>query len=80
MGLSKQQRDALPPKDFALPASRQYPIPDEQHAELALEDMQAAASPKQKALIKAAIAKRFPNVSLNGKPRMSGPISNGRRK
>ena len=60
--LTRQQGEALPAKDFALPKLREYPIPDRGHAEQALREIHNA-TPTQQAEIRAAIAKRFPDLA-----------------
>jgi hypothetical protein len=57
--LTKAERDALPSKDFALPLSRQYPIPDAYHAGLALDDMRVESLGDQ-TVIRKAIKARYP--------------------
>lgn len=59
--LSHKQRNSLPTSAFAIPETRSFPIPDENHARAALS-MLHNAPPAQQARIKAAIARRFPNV------------------
>ena len=61
MALRTAQRDRLPNSDFALPHTRQFPIPDEKHARLALEQM-TRESPKDQRAIARAVATRYPGV------------------
>lgn len=59
--LKTKARDALPDSAFALPATRQYPIHDENHARAALS-MLHNASPADQKKIKAAVHRRYPNI------------------
>ncbi len=62
--LTKATRGALPSKDFALPKTRQYPIPDRSHAEAALRELHNA-SPADRRRIRAAIARRYPGLTTH---------------
>ena len=57
--LTTADRDGLPNSEFALPATRQFPIPDAHHAKLALEQLSRETPADQRA-IKRAVGKRFP--------------------
>jgi len=59
--LTAAERDGLPNSDFALPASRQFPIPDAHHAQLALQQL-GRETPADQRAIKRAVGKRFPGV------------------
>lgn len=54
--LTAAQRKALPASDFALPKTRQYPMPDRLHAGLALG---RAKGKPEFAAVKAAVCKRY---------------------
>jgi hypothetical protein len=60
--LTKNERHALPSHDFALPDTREYPIQDEYHAELALQDLKAANS-RDQVKIRDAIRSRWPHLA-----------------
>jgi len=53
----------LPNSDFALPKTRQYPIPDPLHARLALGEAKANATPAEQKQIARAIRKRYPPMA-----------------
>jgi len=59
--LTATQRAALPASDFALPATREYPIENRDHAEAALRDLHNA-SPADQKRIRAAIRQRYPEL------------------
>lgn len=59
--LKTKARDALPDSVFALPATREYPIHDENHARAALS-MLHNASPDEQKKIKAAVHRRYPDI------------------
>lgn len=75
--LTTAQRDALPARDFALRATRQYPIQDHEHARLALDELRHEPVRLQEA-IKRAVYARYPDLgpatvvthgrNLRGKP------------
>lgn len=57
--LSSAERNALKSSDFALPASRAYPIEDRSHAANALA--RASGKPEE-AKVKAAVHRKYPNM------------------
>jgi len=59
--LTREERALLPLTDFAIPTRRAYPIPDEHHARLALDDSQAADA-HDRALVRGAVSKRYPRL------------------
>lgn len=59
--LSAHARDSLPDSDFALPG-RRYPIHDENHARNALSRVSEYGTPEEKAKVRAAVHKRYPNI------------------
>lgn len=59
--LTQLERDRLPRSQFALPATRQYPIPDRYHAELALRAMKHESRDTQWR-IRQAIREKFPDL------------------
>lgn len=67
--LSTSARKSLPSKSFALPSTRSksggkggYPIPDAAHARNALSRVSQFGTPAQKAKVRAAVKKKFPNI------------------
>jgi hypothetical protein len=59
----KLDRRNLPDSDFALPKTRQYPIPDPLHARLALGEAKANATGAERKQIGRAIRKRYPQMA-----------------
>jgi len=59
--LTDRARRALPDSDFAIPDRRAYPIHDEDHAAIALDDSQAADA-EDRAAVRRAVQLRFPHV------------------
>lgn len=53
--LTTKQRKALPKSDFAIPATKQYPIEDASHARNALARVAQNGTPAQQATVKAAV-------------------------
>ncbi len=60
--LTTKKRKALPKKDFAEPRSRSYPIPDKAHARNAMARVAQHGTPAQKAKVRAAVHKKFPDI------------------
>ncbi len=67
--LTTKARKRLPKSSFAVPAKRSksggsggYPIPDESHARNALARVSAYGTPAEKAKVRAAVARKFPNI------------------
>ena len=60
--LTATTRNALPTKEFALPASRGYPINDANHARDALSRVSGNGTPEEKATVRAAVAKKYPGI------------------
>ncbi len=69
--LTAADRQALPKGDFALPGkgngpkgagSGSYPIPDESHARNALARVSQHGSPAEKAKVRAAVHRKFPDI------------------
>jgi len=59
--LSTAERKKLPAKDFALPGDR-YPIHDESHARNALARVAQHGTPEEKAKVRAAVHRKYPNI------------------
>lgn len=71
--LTAKKRQALPSKDFALPGKGEgpkgagagsYPIPDEAHARNALARVSQHGTPEEKARVRAAVHRKFPNIEM----------------
>ena len=69
--LTTKERQRLPKKDFALPGKGEgkkgagagsYPIPDERHGRAALQRVSQFGSSKQKAEVRAAVARKFTEI------------------
>ena len=61
MPLNSEQRDQLPDSDFAFPG-RRFPIHDEAHARDALARVSQSGTAEEKATVRAAVKKRYPNI------------------
>ena len=59
--LDAAARHALPKNDFALPGER-YPIPDANHARNALARVSGNGSPSEKAAVRSAVHRKFPDI------------------
>jgi hypothetical protein len=59
--LSTVARKALPDSDFALPG-RRYPIHNAEHAQNALARVSQYGTPEEKAKVRAAVHRRYPNM------------------
>ena len=60
--LSAKKRKALPDQVFAIPDERRYPINDRRHAANALARVAQNGTPQEKAEVRAAVKKRFPDM------------------
>ena len=60
--LTTKERKNLPSSAFVFPASRRYPIHDEAHARDALARVAQNGSPSEIATVRAAVAKRYPDM------------------
>jgi hypothetical protein len=56
------QRHRIPLSKFAVKKGRKYPIEDESHARNALSRVSGNGTPEQKAEVRSAVARRFPNI------------------
>lgn len=59
--LTAAARRAIPKKDFALPGGR-YPIEDASHARNALARVSQHGSSEEKAKVRAAVHRKYPNI------------------
>lgn len=60
--LTSEERNDLPTKDFAVPSRRAYPINDESHARNALARVSQHGSPKEKAQVRSAVKRKYPDI------------------
>ena len=60
--LTAKKRKNLPNQSFAIPDERKYPINDRRHAANALARVAQNGTPAEKAQVKAAVKKRFPDM------------------
>ncbi len=60
--LTAKMRNNLPSSAFAIPATRDYPIMDKAHAVDALARVAANGTPQQKAMVRAAVKRRYPDL------------------
>ena len=60
--LTARQRAKLRPSQYAIPEREEYPIPDEKHARMALSEVDKDGSPEDKAKVRAAVKKKFPDI------------------
>lgn len=74
--LTTKARKALPKKSFALPSKKTasnkagrgaYPINDVAHARNALARVAQFGTPTQKAQVRAAVKRHFPEIAVGGK-------------
>ena len=62
MKLNAKKRQELRTSQFAV-TGRRYPIPDEAHARLALAMVSKWGSSSEKAMVRAAVARKFPGIT-----------------
>lgn len=60
--LTSSARKAIPTKSFAVPSERKYPIEDANHARNALSRVSANGTPEQKAEVRAAVHRKYPEI------------------
>lgn len=59
--LTSKERKKLPSSDFALPGGR-YPIEDRNHAKAALSRVSEYGTPEEKAKVRAAVKRKYPDM------------------
>ena len=59
--LTAKARKAIPTKDFAV-KGRKYPIEDKSHARNALARVSQHGSPAEKAKVRAAVKRKYPDI------------------
>lgn len=64
--LTTAERNRLPSSAFVFPHTREYPIPDENHARDALSRVSANGTPAEKDTVRRAVAKRYPGIDVAG--------------
>lgn len=60
--LTARMRDNLPDSAFAIPSQRAYPIMDKAHAVAALARVKTNGTPQEKAQVRAAVKRRYPDL------------------
>ena len=65
--LTTKARKKLSDSDYAIPEQHKYPIPDHAHAIAALQRISEFGTPAEKAEVKAAVHRKFPDVKIAGK-------------
>lgn len=65
--LTTKERKSLPKSDFAEPGKRAYPIQNESHARNALSRVSQFGSPEEKAKVRAAVHRKYPDIGKKGK-------------
>ena len=60
--LTDAQRDALPPRAFAIPDERKYPIHDERHGQLALVFVAAPSNKRYRTRVMARVFAKYPDL------------------
>ena len=75
--LTYEERQDLPPEEFAISSQRKYPIPDETHARNALARVSQHGTPEEKAQVCRAVARDFPEIH-ESHCRMHGSAREGR--
>ena len=73
--LTAKARKAIPTKDFALPG-RRYPIQNRSHGANALARVSQHGTPAEKAKVRAAVHRKYPNMGKTVK--MSSMLGKGR--
>ena len=64
--LTSKKRNALPSKDFAVPA-RKYPVNDRSHARNALARVSQNGTPEEKERVRAAVKRKFKAMTVKRK-------------
>lgn len=72
--LTEAERNALPKSSFAIPSKRAYPIHDKNHARDALSRVAANGTEAEKAMVRAAVARRYPEIDQSAhEPKKAAP-------
>lgn len=78
--LDAEDRAELSKSEFALPAKKKYPIPDEAHARNALARAAQFASKSEQATIRRKVEERFPGIDLTSASKPTQPTVGHRKK
>ena len=62
--LTSTERDDLKGSDFAIPSERKYPIENRAHARAALQRVSQFGSPEEKAKVRAAVKRKYPDMTV----------------
>lgn len=65
--LKAATRKRMKATTFALPAQREYPIPDISHARNALSRVAQNGTPEEKKKVRAAVKRKFPSIGSTTK-------------
>lgn len=65
--LTYAKRKALPKDEFVFPAKKAYPIQDKAHARNALSRVAQNGSSSEKAKVRAAVHKKYPDIGKDKK-------------
>lgn len=65
--LTSAKRKKLRSSSFVFPEDRRYPIHDKAHARAALSMVAAHGSPAEKSKVRAAVARKYPDIEQSGK-------------
>ncbi len=71
--LTSKTRNALPTEEFAEPGERKYPIENASHARNALSRVSANGSPEEKAEVRRAVHRKYPNMGKNSTGNSKSP-------
>lgn len=70
--LTSKERDDLGEHEFALPGKRKYPIENRNHARAALQRVSEFGSAEEKAKVRAAVKRKYPDMAIGGKDKDKG--------
>lgn len=62
--LTYGKREDLPSSDFVFPKQRKYPIHNAAHARNALARVSQNGSPEEKAKVRAAVKRKYPDIDV----------------
>lgn len=76
--LTERGRAQVKDENFVFPEEKKYPIHDRQHAESALGFSKMHGSPEVREKVRAAVAKKYPGLSLERKPKLGEKLGSSR--
>lgn len=79
MKLTTDTRNNLRSGEFAIPATRSYPIPDKAHARNALSRVSQFGSQEEKEQVRAAVHRKYPKIGAQRKSIGHRIVAIGRR-